>query len=181
MDQSSEGMNRISGIVSSMKQFAHPGEEEKTWLDLNQIIRNAVTVTKNAWKYDAEMRLELQEDLPEIKAIRGRINQVFLNIIVNAVDAIKDKAATKKGLITIKTESGPEMVTVAVSDTGTGMPGEIKERIFDPFFTTKEVGKGTGQGLSIVHSIVVDQHKGSIKVDSKPKEGTVIQVSLPVT
>jgi len=179
LDQGAEGMDRISRIVLSMKQFAHPGDEEKTWLDLNNIIRNAVTVTRNAWKYDADIDLNLQKDLPEIRAIRGGINQVLLNTIVNAADAIKEKGE-KEGLISISTQAGSEMVTIRISDTGTGMPEKVRERIFDPFYTTKEVGKGTGQGLSIVHSIVVDQHGGNIMVDSAPGEGTTFTISLPI-
>ncbi|MFO7816979.1 MAG: PAS domain-containing sensor histidine kinase [Thermodesulfobacteriota bacterium] len=183
LKQSSEGMERISKIVLSMKQFAHPGDEEKTYLDLNAIIKNAVTVTRNAWKYDAEMKLDLQENVPEIKALRGGINQVLLNIIVNAADAIKDKGreGDERGVIKISTRLVSEMVNLVVSDTGTGMPEEVRERIFEPFYTTKEVGKGTGQGLSIVHSIVVDQHGGNIRVDSIPGEGSTISISLPVS
>lgn len=178
LEQSIEGMERISRIVLSVKQFAHPGEEEKTWLDLNAIVQNAVTVTRNAWKYDAEMELDLQEDLPQVMVIRGGMNQILLNLIINAADAIKEKGGGK-GLITIKTRSGPETFTISVSDTGTGMSEATRERVFEPFFTTKEVGKGTGQGLSIVHSIVVDQHGGNIRLDSSPSEGTTFTVSLP--
>ncbi len=182
LSQASEGIDHISKIVLSMKKFARPGEEEKVFLDLNQLVQNAVTITKNAWKYDADMELDLEDGLPEIQAFRGGINQVILNIIVNAADAIKEKSEKdrEEEKIKIQTSFSKEMASMIVTDTGTGMSEKVRERIFEPFYTTKEVGKGTGQGLSIVHAIVVDQHGGNIKVDSEPGQGTTVTVSLPV-
>ena len=185
LEQSLEGIGRIAKIVLSMKQFAHPGTEDKVYVDLNKAIENACEVTRNAWKYVADMKLDLDPDLPQLFCFPAEINQVLLNLIVNAADAIKEKfrdseGKEKRGLIKITTRALKEYVQIQVSDTGTGIPDEIKDRIFEPFFTTKEVGKGTGQGLAIVHSIVVDKHHGSITVRSKPGQGATFIIELPV-
>ncbi|MBT8763851.1 PAS domain-containing protein [Desulfohalobiaceae bacterium Ax17] len=183
--QSLEGMGRIARIVSSMKQFAHPGTEEKVYMDLNKAIENAREVSRNLWKYAADMEIALDPDLPQVLCYPAEINQVLLNMIVNAADAIKEKLGEsvsdqERGLIKITTRNLKDRIQIQIADTGCGIPEEIRHRIFEPFFTTKEVGKGTGQGLAIAHSIIVDKHNGSIKVQSEPGEGSTFIIELPV-
>jgi PAS domain S-box-containing protein len=180
--QSVEGNERVGQIVRAMKDFSHPGTVEKSSVDLNDGIRNTVTVSRNEWKYVAEIHLELDPHLPKVLALAGEINQVLLNIIVNAAHAIGDvvKGTEKRGSITLRTKTDGDWVLIQVSDTGGGIPERIRAKIFDPFFTTKEVGKGTGQGLAIARSVVVDKHGGTIDVDSTVGVGTTFTVRLPM-
>ena len=185
LEQSLEGISRIAKIVLSMKQFAHPGTEDKVYVDLNKAIENACEVTRNAWKYVADMETDLDPDLPQVLCFPAEINQVLLNMIVNAADAIKEKlgesvSGQERGLIKITTRALKNRIQIQITDTGCGIPEEIRDRIFEPFFTTKEVGKGTGQGLAIAHSIIVDKHNGSINVQSEPGQGTTFIIELPV-
>ena len=177
-----EGVSRVAGLVNAMKDFSHPGTREKVALDLNRAIESTVTVTRNEWKYVAEMDLNLDGSLPMVLCLPGEFNQVILNLIVNAAHAITDVAAvreTGKGLISIGTRGLGDKVEIRIQDTGGGIPEDIRTRIFDPFFTTKEIGKGTGQGLAIARSIVVDKHQGSIEVDSDGKSFTTFIIRLP--
>jgi len=181
--QSIEGTDQIASIVSAMKEFAHPGTDDKTDTDINKIVQNALTVTRNEWKPVATTELNLDPNIPSIPCIQGLLNQVFLNIIINAVHAIEDHikaGAPSPGKLTIATKRDDNMVSVSLTDTGSGMKEEIRTRIFDPFFTTKGVGKGTGQGLSIAHSIVVDKHHGQISCDSELGKGTTFTIRLPL-
>jgi two-component system, NtrC family, sensor kinase len=183
LSQTREGLGRITRIVRSMKEFAHPGLETKALLNLNQAIETTVTVARNEWKYVAEVETVFDPDLPAVFCIPGQINQVLLNILVNAAQAIAEKAAggsQPRGRIEIRTITKDREVEVRVSDTGPGIPSAIRERIFDPFFTTKEPGKGTGQGLSIAHRIIVQNHQGQLSVDSDPGQGTTFIITLPV-
>lgn len=181
--QSSEGVSQISRIVRSMKQFAHPGEDSKADTDINDAIKNTTTVCRNEWKYCAEMTFDLDEQLPMVPCHRSEINQVFLNIVVNAAHAITahHQESGTEGVITIKTRKNGDFVEISITDNGGGVPEELKERIFDPFFTTKEPGKGTGQGLAIAHSIVTDKHGGSLHVDSRAGEGSTFVIRLPLS
>jgi len=181
LEQSVEGVSRVTAIVSAMKKFSHPGGEEKTAVDINAAVENTVTVAKNEWKYVADMVLELDHTLPPVFCLPGDFNQVILNILVNATHAIaeKVKGTTEKGVITIRTEADGDFLKLMVSDTGTGIPEENRSKIFDPFFTTKEVGKGTGQGLAITHNIVVAKHGGSIDFETERGKGTTFVVRVP--
>lgn len=181
--QSADGIDRISKIVRAMKDFAHPDTNELTCANLNDAITSTVTVSRNEWKYVAELTTELDPDLPLIPCRLGEINQVILNLIVNAAHAIGDtvKGTGQKGLITISSRRVGEWAEIRVTDTGTGIPENIRHRIFDPFFTTKEVGRGTGQGLAISRSVVVDKHGGSIAFDTQVGKGTTFIVRLPVS
>ncbi|HBH79111.1 MAG TPA: histidine kinase, partial [Nitrospira sp.] len=180
--QSFEGVERITKIVRAMKEFAHPGGEEAAYEDLNKAIQTTVEVSRNEWKYVAEMTMDLTPDLPPVFCQLGPINQVVLNIIVNAAHAIGDvvKGTKQKGRITIATRPVGDGVEIRISDTGGGIPETIREKIFDPFFTTKPVGKGTGQGLAIARSVVVDKHGGRINVESQVDQGTTFIIHLPV-
>ncbi|MBK9949664.1 MAG: PAS domain S-box protein [Nitrospira sp.] len=180
--QSFEGVERITKIVRAMKEFAHPGGEEAAYEDLNKAIQTTVEVSRNEWKYVAELTMDLAPDLPPVFCQLGPINQVVLNIIVNAAHAIGDvvKGTTQKGRITISTRTVGDGVEIRVRDTGGGIPETIRGKIFDPFFTTKPVGKGTGQGLAIARSVVVDKHGGRIDVESEVDQGTIFIIHLPV-
>ena len=183
INQSLEGLQRIITIVSAMKEFSHPGKEEKQGVDMNAVIQNVVTVTRNEWKYVAELHTELDNDLPTILGHRDKLGQVILNLIVNAAHAIADEVADGKydqGRILVRTLCEGQEIRVHITDNGSGVPESIKEKIFDPFFTTKDVGKGTGQGLSIARSVVVDQHQGSLSVQSSSDQGTEFVIRLPL-
>ena len=183
VEQTLEGIERVAGIVRAMNEFSHPGVEEKTSIDINAAIQSTVTVSRNEWKYVAELEVDLDPDLPLVPCFPGDFNQVILNIVVNAAHAIRDASELEgadKGLIRIATRRKGDWVQISISDTGTGMPEEVRSRIFDPFFTTKKVGQGTGQGLAIVYSVVVDKHSGSIEVESQMGKGTTFVIRLPM-
>ena len=180
--QSSEGVTRIASIVRAMKEFAHPGSDEKACVDLNKAIESTLTVARNEWKYIADLTTDLAPDLPLVPCLLGQFNQVVLNIIVNATHAIADvvKGTGAKGTISITTRAVDGWAEVRITDSGTGIPEEIRRKIFDPFFTTKEVGKGTGQGLAIAHSVIVDKHHGTIAIESAVGRGATFIVRLPL-
>jgi PAS domain S-box-containing protein len=182
IDQTLEGVSRVAGLVNAMKEFSHPGTGEKIPLDLNHAIESTVTVARNEWKYVADMKLDLDATLPLVNCLPGEFNQVILNMIVNAAHAIAQVLAGDedgKGLISIRTRSHPGSVEIRIQDTGGGIPEKVRSRIFDPFFTTKPIGKGTGQGLAIARSVVVDKHQGSIDVESDAQTGTTFIIRLP--
>ena len=182
IEQTLEGITRVSTLVSAMKEFSHPGTKEKVLLDLNHAIQSTITVARNEWKYVAEMETDLDPSLPLICCQPGEFNQVILNVIVNAAHAISDvvgKSGSKKGTIKVQTRNGPECAEIRIQDTGTGIPEKLRGRIFDPFFTTKEIGKGTGQGLAIARSVVVDKHDGTIHFESEEGKGTTFIIRLP--
>jgi signal transduction histidine kinase len=180
--QSLEGVARVSKIVGAMKEFSHPGSENKTTADLNRAIESTVAVSRNEWKYVADLELELDPQLPPVPCYPGEINQVVLNLIVNAAHAIGDRVGRsgEKGRITIRTRAEASQVEIQVEDTGAGIPEAIRDRVFDPFFTTKGVGKGSGQGLAIAHSVVVDKHGGTIGFETELGQGTLFTIHLPI-
>jgi signal transduction histidine kinase len=165
-----------------MKEFSHPGTKEKEPIDINRAIENTLTVSRNEWKYVADVATELDRTLPLVPCLPGEFNQVILNLIVNSAHAIAQKNGTSagKGHIRVSTAKENGWAEIRISDTGVGIPEEIRSRVFDPFFTTKEVGKGTGQGLAIARSIIVDKHGGSITLDTAPGEGTAFLLRLPM-
>lgn len=181
--QALEGIDRITKIVRAMKQFAHPGTDDKTAADINRAIENTITISRNEWKYVADIETELSPDLPLVPCLLGEFNQVILNMIVNAAHAIASLNGDRpegKGKIRITTRLVDDSAEIRVSDTGSGIPESIRERVFDPFFTTKEVGKGTGQGLAIAHSVIVDKHSGTISVESEVGKGSTFIIRLPI-
>jgi PAS domain S-box-containing protein len=183
IEESLVGVDRIIAIVRAMKQFSHLGSEQNVEVDLNDAIRSTATISRNRWKYVADLEMELDPDLPMLDCLSAEINQVLLNLVVNAADAIADKLGSEpetKGRITVRTKSDGEQVVVEVEDNGCGIPDQVRNRIFDPFFTTKDVGKGTGQGLAISHDIVVNKHHGSIQVESTTGKGTTFIIRLPL-
>ncbi|WP_022660976.1 PAS domain S-box protein [Paucidesulfovibrio longus] len=176
-----EGVSRVGSIVQAMRKFSHPGSEEQTPVDVNEAIRNTVTIARNEWKYHAEVIFDLDETLPSVLCVPGDFNQVVLNVLVNAAHAVAEKMGVSgdKGEIRIKTSRVGAYVEIAVSDTGGGIPEENRDKIFDPFFTTKEVGKGTGQGLAITHAIV-ERHHGEIELRSEVGKGTTFLIRFPL-
>jgi signal transduction histidine kinase len=176
------GVARVSKIVYAMKEFSHSGGEEKELADLNRATESTATVATSVWKHVAELELHLEADLPTPPVHLGEINQVILNLIINAAHAIADvvKDGGAKGRITVSTGHDDTHVEIRVADTGTGIPESARERIFTPFFTTKEIGKGTGQGLSLARSVVVDRHHGTIAFETETGRGTTFIVRLPL-
>ncbi len=182
LTQALDGVERISKIVRSIKDFAHPGSNDFKATDLNKALESAITVASNEWKYVANVSKDYDPDLPLVSCLASEMNQVFLNIIVNAAHAIADLRSDdgEKGTISISTRHQADKVAITIADTGTGMDENVLKRIFDPFFTTKEVGRGTGQGLAISHRVVVEKHHGTIDVESIVGEGTRFVITLPV-
>jgi PAS domain S-box-containing protein len=181
IEQSLEGAARVTKIVQAMKDFSHPSQGVKVSADINQALESTITISKNEWKYIADLITDFDPELPAVECIIEEINQVVLNMIINAVDAIKEtNPGPQKREIMVKTRNKKDFVEITISDTGIGMPPGILAKIFDPFFTTKEVGKGTGQGLTLAHDIVVNKHNGSIEAESKPGKGTTFRIMLPV-
>jgi signal transduction histidine kinase len=183
IDQSLDGLTRIASIVRAMKDFSHPDSQHASLTNLNAAIQSTVAVSRNEWKYVAEVKLDLDDHLPMVSCYIGKLNQVILNLIVNAAQAIGDvrKEELDKGLITISTRHiAGDNVEILISDTGSGIPESIQAKVFDPFFTTKEVGKGTGQGLSMAHNVVTQLHHGSISFTTQIGAGTTFRIVIPV-
>lgn len=175
------GLDRIAIIVKSMKEFAHPDQAEKSFADLNQAINSTLVITRNEYKYVAEVETDLG-DLPQVHCYLGEINQVVLNLLVNAAHSISEvvKDTGTMGKITVRTRHDGQEVEIAIGDTGTGIPEHARDKIFDPFFTTKEVGRGTGQGLAIARSVVVNKHGGTIRFETECGKGTTFFFRIPV-
>ena len=181
IEQSIDGVARIAKIVSAMKEFSHPGLENRQQIDLNHAIESTVVVARNEWKYLADVHLQMADDLPMVNCFPGEINQTILNMIVNSAHAIEAKTAGEnKGNITITTSRDDDQVKIEIEDDGIGMEDHVRQRVFEHFFTTKEVGKGTGQGLSIAYSVIVEKHSGSLTVDSHPGDGSRFTITLPL-
>ncbi|HEU4589650.1 MAG TPA: ATP-binding protein [Steroidobacteraceae bacterium] len=181
LDRARDGLGRVAAIVRSMKEFAHPDRKEMAQVDINQAISSTLVIATNEYKYVAEVETAF-EQIPAINCYAGEINQVVLNLIVNAAHAIGDvvRGTDKKGKIRVATRVLGEQVEIAISDTGKGIPVEVRSRIFDPFFTTKEVGKGTGQGLAIARTVVVEKHGGTLHFETEVGKGTTFYIRLPI-
>ena len=183
LEQSLEGVGRVSKIVRAMKEFSHPGSTEKTPTALNKAIESTVTVCRAEWKYVAELVTEFDAALPPVPVLPGEFNQIILILVVNASHAIADvvgDGAKGKGTITVSTRRDGEWAEIRIRDTGTGIPEKARGKIFEPFFTTKGVGKGTGQGLAIAHSVVVGKHGGTIHFETETGKGTTFVIRLPL-
>lgn len=166
-----------------MKVFSHIGNDEKKLEDINKAIQSTVTVAQNEWKYLAELELELDLNMPMLNCFLVELNQVILNIIINSAHAIDDgNKATDgaKGNMLISTLTEVDMMVICIRDDGMGISEQNKSKIFDPFFTTKDVGKGTGQGLALAHSVFVDKHQGTIVCESELGKGTTFTIRIPL-
>jgi len=181
LDRALEGLERVATIVRSMKEFAHPDQREMTAVDLNRAVQNTLAISRNEYKLVADVDDDLGE-LPPVTCHAGEVNPVVLNIIVNAAQAIEDvvKGTDCKGRITVRTRREGGEVVISIADTGGGIPDAARDRIFDPFFTTKEVGRGSGQGLAIARSVIVDKHRGQLTFETAPGKGTTFFIRLPL-
>jgi signal transduction histidine kinase len=171
----------VARIVRSVKEFAHPDQTEVTSVDLNHVIENTLTIARSEYKHVADVKMELG-NLPSVACYASALNQAILNIIVNAAQTIAEvvKDTGQRGTITIRTQHQGSSVVISIADSGGGIPREISDKIYDPFFTTKEVGKGTGQGLAIARSVIVDKHCGELSFETELGAGTTFFIRIPV-
>ncbi len=183
IDRTQTGIERVSKIVLAMKNFAHPSGKQKMFSNINHGIDVTITISKNEWKYVADLETDFDENLPNVLCIIDEINQVILNMIINSAHSIEDKLGknpSSKGKIYISTMRIDNKIQIVIKDSGKGISKENLARIFDPFFTTKPVGKGTGQGLAIAHDIIVNKHNGSIEVEAELGIGAKFTITLPI-
>jgi signal transduction histidine kinase len=175
-----DGVDRVTNIVRSMKEFAHPDSSEPSEADINHAIQSTLTIASHVYKLIARVHTEFA-DLPNVMCHIGALNQVFLNLIVNSAHAIEDAGRdVEAGVINISTCQVGTSIIIRIRDNGCGIPPENLTKLYDPFFTTKEVGRGTGQGLAIAHSIVVEKHGGELSVNSTVGSGTEFTLTLPI-
>lgn len=182
IQEASDASNRVISIIRAMKIMSHPGSTEKMPTDIHDMIKNAATITRSRWKDVATIDFDFEPTLNEVEVLPAEISQVFLNLIVNAGDAIKESIGDEPsdlGCIKVQTKIDGDWVKIIVSDTGSGIPQSVINRVFDPFFTTKGVGEGTGQGLSISRDVIVDHHSGELTVDSVEGKGTSFTIRIP--
>ena len=180
IQQAIEGVKRVAEIVNAMKTFSHiESNANKKTINLHDAIDSVLTISRNSYKYVADVETEYADNLPDIECFAGQLNQVLLNLIINASHAIEEKNAGK-GLIKITTRKLDNMVEILIQDNGAGIPKAIQEKVFNMFFTTKSVGKGTGQGLSLAHSVIVEKHQGKLFFESTVGSGTTFHIQLPI-
>jgi len=185
ISQTVEGVERVASIVQAMKEFAHHGGGELVAADLNRAIDSTLVISRNEYKYTADIETQLDPELPPVICDIDAIKQVILNLVVNAAQAIQDHLAAgaqegQRGVIRVSTMCEQDVVILRVQDDGGGIPEEIRPRLYEPFFTTKEVGRGSGQGLPLVHKVVVAQHRGKIDIESTVGIGTAFIIRLPL-
>ncbi|TPQ25416.1 sensor histidine kinase [Methylomonas koyamae] len=176
IEQSLEGISQIVRIVQAMKGFSHSGQSNAGWINVNLALENTLLIARNSYKYIAEIETDFAE-VPNIECFPGELNQVFLNVLINAAQAIED-GGSGDGRIRVSTASVTDGVEIRIADNGPGIPEPLQDRIFDPFFTTKDVGKGSGQGLYIAHRIINQQHGGSLSFVSAAGQGTTFLIRL---
>jgi two-component system NtrC family sensor kinase len=184
IDETLEGVDRVTKIVRAMREFSHPGTSEKCPTNINKAIETTATVARNEWRYVADLTLDLDSELPLVPCFASEFNQAILNLVVNAAHAIGDvikKQPGTKGTITISTRRNGDDVELRIADTGSGIPASVQPRIFEPFFTTKPVGEGTGQGLAFVYSTIVKKHGGHVGFETESGKGTTFVLRLPLT
>ncbi|MBC7977544.1 MAG: hypothetical protein H7138_21420 [Myxococcales bacterium] len=180
LDRALDGTRRVTAIVRAMKIFAHD-KREMAEIDLREAIESTLAIARHEYKYVADLELHL-EAVPRVTCLGGEINQVILNIIINAAHAIEDVVAgsERRGKIGIALRQVDSAVVLSISDTGAGIPEHVREHIFEQFFTTKPVGKGSGQGLALCRSVIVDKHRGALTFESQPGVGTTFHVQIPI-
>jgi signal transduction histidine kinase len=177
VQQSLEGVERVASLVRAMKSFSYKEGGQRAYADLNEALTTTLTIARNELKYAADITVDLG-DLPQVLCHVGDLNQVFLNLLVNAADAVRETGA--RGEIRITTRVDGPMALISIADNGPGIPTALQGAVFEPFFTTKAVGKGTGQGLALAHSVVVDKHGGRIELHSAPGSGAEFVIRLPL-
>jgi PAS domain S-box-containing protein len=182
IERSLDGIARVTTIVGALKTFAHPSGREMAHVELGKLIESTVAVATNEWKLVADVKVAVDPLLPAVRCAGGEISQVLLNLIVNATHAIAERVGDsgEKGEISLEARRLGEECEIRVNDTGAGIPEHARSKIFDPFFTTKAVGKGTGQGLSIAHSLIVGHHRGSVRFETELGVGTTFIITLPL-
>jgi two-component system NtrC family sensor kinase len=175
------GIKRVGEIVRSMREFAYRGSTAKEETDLNRPLLAALDLARAEYKYCADLESDLA-DIPHVVCNVAEMGQVFLNLIINAAHAMKTVHAQtgQRGQLKVRSRLEGDQIVVEIGDTGGGIPEAVRDRIFEPFFTTKPFGQGTGQGLAIAHSIVVEKHAGTLTFDSVPGVGTVFHVRIPL-
>ena len=178
--EAAEGVETVSRIVLSMKDVSYPESDDKTPYDMSKLIETSMTVSRNQWKYCADVECEIAPGLPEVSCYPGELSQVLINLLVNAAHAIEERHGESGGRIRISAGLEDDVVSIAVTDNGAGIEPDNMKRIFDIFFTTKAPGKGTGQGLAICRSIVTKRHGGRLDVESRLGEGTTFKIRLPL-
>ncbi len=180
-NESFNGLDRVAEIVQSLKNFARQDKIDMfKYEDLTRIIDETLVIVKNESKYYVDIHKQYENQIFEVECIRNQLVQVFLNIIINAIQATKEEGKNEKGNIDIIIEREGKYIFCKIKDDGPGIPDSVKQNIFNPFFTTKDVGEGTGLGLSISHDIIVNKHNGEIIVDSKVGKGTSFIIKIPI-
>lgn len=175
------GIGEVSRIVEAMNEISYPGTSEKSVVDLNSVLQNGITVSRSLWKYVAKVVTDFDPNLPHVACFPEQVNQVFVNIIINAAHAIEQTGdSANPGLINVSTRAEGDQVLIRIADNGCGIAVLIREQVFSPFFTTKEFGKGTGQGLAIARDIIVNKHGGKLYFDAQPDRGTIFTIELPL-
>jgi signal transduction histidine kinase len=182
LDRAIEGIGRVGSIVKSMTEFAHPDALNATDVDVNRAVTTTLNMARNEYKSIAELETDFGV-LPPVHCHAGDVNQVVLNLVLNAAHAIHDvvDGTNHKGRITVRTRVIGGYVEISIRDTGNGIPESVRGRIFEPFVTTKEVGRGAGQGLSLSRGLVVDKLKGSLHFETETGKGTTFFLRLPVS
>jgi signal transduction histidine kinase len=183
IEQTIEGIDQVRSIVQALKEFSHPGEDAPVPVDINRLVHMASTVTRNAWRYAADLELELCEPPPIVNGYPQELGQVLINLIVNAAHAIEERATgtsdRRLGKIAIRTRANANDVELEVGDDGAGIPEAVRDRIMNPFFTTKPAGKGTGQGLPLAQRVIVERHQGRLSFETEVGVGTTFHIVLP--
>lgn len=178
--QSLEGVERVAEIVKAMKAFSHMETAQgRQAINLHEALNSALTICRNGYKHIAKVETDYADDIGVIECYANQLNQVFLNLIVNAAHAIEE-SQKEHGLIRIATRKRGDQVEIQIQDNGAGIPKPIQDKVFNLFFTTKPVGKGTGQGLSLAHSIIVEKHRGQLFFESEAGVGTTFHILLPL-
>jgi two-component system, NtrC family, sensor kinase len=183
IEQTQSGIDQVRSIVQALKEFSHPGEDEPTLIDVNHLAKMASTVTRNAWRYVAQLTLDLCDYPRPVRGHAQDLGQVLINLIVNAAHAVEERGSGQGdqplGKITIITRNSGDTVEIQIQDDGAGIPEAIRDRIMNPFFTTKPAGKGTGQGLPLARQVIVERHQGRLTFESQVGVGTTFFITLP--
>jgi PAS domain S-box-containing protein len=181
------GVSRLTAIIQAMKEYSHPGRGIKESADVNQLMESTLVLIRNKKKEILGIETNFNDHLPHIPCYPGELCQVFMNLLINAADAVQERREKEEkaqqpfhGVITVDTSMEDGEIVVSVTDNGCGIPNDIRDNIYNPFFTTKEVGKGTGQGLAVAHKIIIERHKGSLDFNSRVGEGTSFHIRLPI-
>ena len=182
LKESLEGNRKVAAIVRAVREFVHPDSEEKVPVAINHAVENTIALARNEWKYVADIQTDLDPAIDQVLTVPGALNQVILNLLVNAAQAIgeaREQGNKERGTITVATRKTGDTLEIQVKDTGPGIPEAIRSRIFEPFFTTKRPGRGTGQGLAIVRALVSDRLEGSLIFESELGRGTWFMIQIP--